>query len=63
MARFSGCISARTNPLEVIARSTGLSRNTVRTWLRQPGDVVSRYAVVLGVACDGDTVGGTIGDI
>lgn len=27
-----------------IARSTGLSRNTVRTWLRQPGDVVPRYA-------------------
>ncbi|MDE2130646.1 MAG: helix-turn-helix domain-containing protein, partial [Betaproteobacteria bacterium] len=25
-----------------IARSTGLSRNTVRTWLRQPGDVVPR---------------------
>ncbi|OZB71181.1 MAG: hypothetical protein B7X30_05470 [Thiomonas sp. 13-64-67] len=47
----------------VIARSTGLSRNTVRTWLRQPGDVVSRYAVVLGAACGGDTVGGTIGDI
>jgi len=27
-----------------IARSTGLSRNTVRTWLRQPDDVVPQYA-------------------
>ena len=27
-----------------IARSTGLSRNTVRTWLRQPGDEAPQYA-------------------
>ena len=27
-----------------IARSTGLSRNTVRTWLRQPGDAEPQYA-------------------
>ncbi len=30
-----------------IARSMGLSRNTVRTWLRQPGDVVPQYVARL----------------
>jgi IS30 family transposase len=27
-----------------ITRSTGLSRDTLRTWLRQPSDVVPQYA-------------------
>lgn len=30
--------------VRAIARSTGLSRNTIRTWLRQPGDEAPRYA-------------------
>ena len=32
-------------PIKEICRQTGLSRNTVRTWLREPGMVDPKYPV------------------